>query len=217
MAAEQAQPSDLDHAQRRLAGLEADLLATLEEAYRLSANGDHDAAILALDAQSGVLDDAMDALARDVSGLRLAPPPARTSRTLLRFLAAAVVTVIAIASVVVLGTRDPLSGLATRIEHAEATTDPQARLALIEDVYAALQRAPARVVAQSSVPRNLADAARRTADDLEDDEAPREMQMRAAVIAADLDQPDGPTQGSPIAPAGNGSPTDPIVRSLPRG
>lgn len=213
MAVEQAQPSDLDHAQRRLAGLEADLRATLEAAYRLSSAGEHDAAILALDAQSNALDAAMEALARDVSGLRLAPVPARAPRKLLRFLAAAVVAVVAIASVVLLGGRDPLAGLATRIDDAEATADPQARLVLIEGVYEMLQRAPARVVAASSVPERLADAARDTAGDLRDERAPREMQLRAAVIVADLDPP----AGSPVAPAGNGSPTDPLVRAIPGG
>ena len=214
MAAEQAQPSDLDHAQQRLAGLEADLRATLEEAYRLSAAGEHDAAVLALDAQSGALDAVMEALARDVSGLSLAPPIHRARRKIGRWVAAALAAAVAITSVVLLSSRDPLSDLATRIDRAEATTDPQARLAMIEDAYESMQRAPARVVAQSALPERLANAARDTASDLEDESAPRPMQVRAAIIAANLERsPDSPMPSRADA----GSPTEPVVRAIPRG
>lgn len=211
MAAERARPADLDHAQRRLAGLEEELYATLEATLRLTESGDHDAAIIRLDDQSRALDAAMDALARDLTGISLVAPPSRPRRRRTRWIAAALAAAIAVASGVALLTRDPLSGLSSKLEAADRTIDPQARLALIEAAYASLRAAPSEVVAASTVTKRLANAARRVATDLFESDAPRPMQQRAAIIARALDPK------APVPPrSGSGSPTEPVVRLIPR-
>lgn len=213
MTAERAQPSDLDHAQRRMAGLEEQLRATLEDAFRLSSAGEFDAALLRLDEQSRDLDIAMDALARDITGISLVPTPARDHRrrVVARLLAAAVAITAVLASGFALLRHDPLSQLASKIERVDSTADPQVRLELLEDAYASLKSAPADVVASSTVGRDLAESARKTQKDLEDADAPQPMSQRAAIIARDLDP------RAPVAPqSGAGSPTEVITSRFPR-
>lgn len=211
MTAERAQPSDLDHAQQRLAGLEAQLCATLEDTLRLTNAGELDAAIIRLEDQSNALDAVMDALARDVSGIRLAPSPPKRTRTrgMLRWAAAAAIIAVTSASVAVLLDRDPLANLAIQIDTADRTQDPRARLTLVENAYASLRSVPASDVAASTVRHDLARTALRTQRDLAETDAPATEQQRAAIIARALNPQ------APVAPqSGAGSPTDPVVKKV---